>query len=611
MESFFRTFFDQTVNGLVIGNIYALIAVGIALIFGVCNLINFAQGSVFMIGAYVGWLCVTRLQLPLAAAFVVVALVCGALGLLIERLALRPFQNAARIAPLLATIGIAFVLDQLVQIIFSPNPQSFPNPLPPFRIQIGGINLGAIDILIPLVGVTAAASLFYFLRYTKWGWAMRATAQDREAAQQMGVDVDRVNQAAFVIASILGGIAGLLIGIYFHTVYPTMSYQAGLKGFAAVLLGGLGNVPGAVVGGLILGLIESYGVAAFGASYRNLFAFVILIIILVWRPSGIFSKNKKLPPEPLTGTFVPNKKPVLVPGWAIFSAVALALALPLVVTDPYILQIFANAWLLGMIALSVTLVTGTAGQVSLGQAGFVAIGAYASALLTQKWGWSFEASLLAATFISAFLGVLLTLPAFRLRAIYVAIATLALGEIINQVILNADWLTNGPLGITNISPPSFLGWEAVTARDVYWYSLILLLLAVFVQWRLLRSPLGRTWRAMRDDDVAAQSSGINLTRYKALAFFVSAMIAGLSGAFTAHMYTYINQETFTTTTSILALTMVILGGMGNMLGAVVGAVLLTALPEVFRGFVEYRFLAYGLVLMVLIRFRPQGLLGTK
>lgn len=610
IEAFLRTFLDQTINGIVVGNIYALVAVGIALIFGVGNLINFAQGSIFMFGAYVGWMCVTRLQLPLPVAFVGVAVVCGGLGMAMERLALRPLQNSARIAPLLATIGISLVLDQLVQILFSPNPQSFPSPLPTERIALGGVNIGAIDLLIAGTGVSAAVFLFWFLRFTKMGWAIRATAQDREAAQQMGVDVNAVNQITFALASILGGFAGLLVGIYFHTVYPSMSFQAGLKGFAAVLVGGLGNVPGALAGGVLLGLVESYGVAAFGASYRNLFAFLILIAVLVWRPSGLFSRRRRAPPEPLTGTFIPNQQPLKIPTWAILALALAALVLPLVVADPYLLQILTNAWLLGMVALSISLATGTAGQVSLGQAGFVAIGAYASALLTQRLHWSFEASLLAAAVVSAIMGVLLTLPAFRLRAHYVAIATLAVGEIVNQVILNADWLTNGPLGITNISPPTFLGWEAVNARDVYWYALGLLLLVALLQWRLLKSPLGRTWRAIREDDVAAQAYGINLTRYKALVFAVSALIAGISGAFTAHMYTYINQETFTSSTSLLALTMVILGGMGNMLGAVVGAVLLTALPEAFRGLVDYRYIVYGLVLLLLIRFRPQGLLGT-
>ena len=610
MNDFLPSFFDQTINGLVIGNIYALTAIGLALIFGVGNLINFAHGSVYMIGAYVGWVCVTWLHIPLLATFLVVAVVCGLLGMLIERVGLRSLQNSARIAPLLATIGISFVLDQVVQILFTANPQSFPNPLPATRIQLGGVSIGMTDILIAATGITIGVILFLFLRYTKLGWALRATAQDRDAAQQMGVDVNRVNQAAFALAAILGGIAGVLVGIYFNTVYPTMSFQAGLKGFAANLLGGLGNIPGAIIGGLVLGLVESYGVALFGATYRNLFAFVILIIALVWRPNGLFSRQRKAPPEPLTGTFIATNKPVTLPVWGVLGLAAVAAALPLFVADPYLLQILTNAWLLGMVALSLTLVTGVAGQTSLGQAGFLAIGAYSSALFMLRLHWPFELALPAAGIMTAILGTLLVLPAFRLRAHYVAIATLGIGEIVSQVILNWDGLTNGVMGITNLPPPSFFGWEAIFAHEVYWYSLALLLLTALFQWQLLRSPLGRTWRAIREDDVAAQAYGINLNRYKALAFAASAFVAGISGAFTGHMYTYINHETFTNTTSILALTMVILGGMGNMLGAVVGAVALTVLPELFRGLADYRYIFYGLALLMVIRYRPQGLLGS-
>lgn len=611
MEQFLRTLFDQTVNGLVIGNIYALIAVGLAVIFGVGNLINFAHGSVYMIGGYVGWVCITKLSLPLPLTFLVTAAVCGLIGMAIERFGLRRLQNSARIAPLLATIGISFMLDQLVQILFSPDPQSFPNPLPPTRIPIGSGSIGLIDILIAVIGIGAAALLFVFLRYTKLGWALRATAQDREAAQQMGVDVNTVNLTAFALAAILGGIAGMLVGMYFQTVYPTMSFQAGLKGFAANLLGGLGNIPGAIAGGLVLGLVESFGVAAFGSTYRNLFAYLILILMLVFRPNGLFSRKRQLPPEPLTGTFIPNNRRVRIPQPILIGASVVALGLPLVVRDPYLLQVLTNAWLLGLVALSVTLVTGTAGQTSLGQAGFLAIGAYTSALLTLRLHVPFELALIAAALVTAVLGTLLVMPAFRLRAHYVAIATIGIGEIVSQVILNWRSLTNGALGLTNIPPPSLLGWEIIRPPDVYLATLVLLLLAALFQGRLVQSSLGRTWRALREDEVAARAYGINPNRYKALAFAVSAGIAGLSGAFSAHMYSYISYQTFGNSISILVLTMAILGGMGNIVGAIIGAVTLTLLPELFRGLVDYRYLLYGLVLVLLIRFRPQGLLGTE
>jgi branched-chain amino acid transport system permease protein len=247
---------------------------------------------------------------------------------------------------------------------------------------------------------------------------------------------------------------------------------------------------------------------------------------------------------------------------------------------------------------------------SLGHAGLLAIGAYASALLAIDLGLSVDLAILSAGVITALLGVLLIYPAFRLRGNYLVIATLGIGQIVSLVILNWDSLTHGPLGLTNIPPLAFAGQLIATNQAIYWLSLGLLLVLALLQIRLLNSHLGRTLRAIREDEVAAQSYGISLKRYKALAFAVSGFIAGISGAFTAHMYSYINHETFNDTVSVLALTMVILGGLGNVAGAIVGATALIALPELLRPFADYRYLVYGIVLLLLIRFRPQGLLGA-
>ncbi|MCU0491237.1 MAG: ABC transporter permease [Chloroflexaceae bacterium] len=604
------SFFDHTINGLIIGNIYGLVAVGLALIFGVSNLINFAHGSVYMVGAYIGWICVATLGTPLPLTLLAVMAGCALLGMLIERVGLRPLHGAARIAPLLATIGISFVLDQVVQLIFTPDPRALPSQLPTWRMQLGTGSIGALDLFIAAVGVGSAALLYGFLRFTRLGWAVRATAQDRDAALQMGVDVNQVNQVVFALASALGGLSGVLVGMYFNNIFPAMGFQATLKGFVAELIGGAGNVPGAIVGSLLLGLVESYGVALLGTSYRNLFAFLILIAVLVWRPNGIFSSSRQAPPEPLTGTFIAPSKPLLLPRWALATASGVALLLPLVVRDSYILQTLANAWLYGMLALSLTLVAGTVGQMSLGHAGLLAIGGYASALLALDLGLPVALAIVLAGVITAGLGTLLVFPAFRLRGHYVAIATLAIGEIVSLVILNWEWLTRGPIGISAIPPLSLFGWELVDTAAIYWLTLLVVIGLALLQHRLTRHHLGRALRAIRDDDIAARAYGIGLNRYKGLAFTVSGFVAGISGAITAHMYSYINHQTFDTQISVLALTMVILGGMGNILGAIVGAVALIGLPELFRGFAEYRMLVYGIVLLLLVRFRPQGLLGT-
>jgi branched-chain amino acid transport system permease protein len=198
-----------------------------------------------------------------------------------------------------------------------------------------------------------------------------------------------------------------------------------------------------------------------------------------------------------------------------------------------------------------------------------------------------------------------------LRGHYVSIATLGIGEIVALVVLNGGSFTRGPIGVAGIPPLSFGGYEVLDVRGQYWISLTVLGVLSLALWRLLGSHLGRTWRAMRDDDVAARAQGIALDRYKGLAFGVAGAVAGMGGAIMAHVFSYINHETFTSQVSVLAITMVILGGLGNLAGAVLGALVLIGLPEWFRALADYRMLIYGLALLLLIRFRPQGLLGTR
>jgi branched-chain amino acid transport system permease protein len=606
----FGPWFDYTVNGIVVGNIYALLAVGLALIYGVSHLINFSHGSIYMVGAYIGWLCITFLGTPLPLTLLIVVIGSGLLGMAIERIALRPLQGSPRIAPLLSTIGVGLVLDQVAQLLFTADPRGLPSQVPNWRIPIGGGTIGALDLLIAGIGLASAALLYGFLRFTKLGWAVRATALDRDAAQQCGVDVNKVNSVVFAIAAALGGVSGLLVGMYYNSIDPNMGYQAGLKGIIAQMIGGMGNVPGAIAGSLLLGLVESYGIAAFGTSYRNLFAFVVMILILVLKPNGIFSRGRALPPEPLTGTFIAPSKPVHIPPLVVLACGAVALALPLVVKNGYVLQTLGIGWLFAVLAISLTLVAGTAGMISLGHAGLLAIGAYASALLALDLHIPVSAAVIAAGLITAALGTLIIFPAFRLRGHYVTIATLAVGEIVMLVILNWDSLTRGPVGLTAIPPLSFAGKPLLSGVWVYEVSLVALILLALMQRRLLGTHLGRTMRAIRDDDVAARSYGITLDRYKGLAFAIAGFSAGIAGALLAHIYSYVNHETFTAQVSLLALTMVILGGLGNVAGGIVGAIMLVSLPELFRVLAEYRMLIYGVALLLLIRFRPQGLLGT-
>lgn len=600
---------DHLVNGLALGNIYALIAIGFALIFGVANLINFAHGSVFTVGAYLGWTLIVVLGLPWYVALVVAALGCGLLGMAIERLALRPLAGGPPIAPLLSTVALSVVLDQAVERIWTADPRALPAQVPPLVFSLGQVRVGLPDLLIAGIGLTSAGVLWLFLTRTKLGWAVRATAQDRDAALQMGVDVDAIQALTFGLASALGGVAGLLVGIYYNTVYPSMGFQAGLSGFSAAMLGGLTSVPGAVVGGLLLGVGESFGAALLGNTYRQMIAFVVLILVLMLRPAGLFGERAALTMDPGFGGFFATGRTFRIRGrWMLGVAVG-ALLVPLVLDEPYLYRVFTVALIFSILALSLTLVAGHAGQISLGQAGFFGIGAYASAILTTRGGLSPWAALPLAALLAGLLGAVITYPALRVRGHYVAIATLGIGQIVAFTLLNWESLTRGPLGISNIPPYSILGFDVVRPREFYWLALAVAILVALLVWQLTRSHLGRSWRGIREDETAALTCAVRSDHYKTLAFGLSAAIAGLGGALIAHLYGFVSHDSFLAPQSILALTMVVLGGMSSIPGAFVGALALIGIPELFRPLADYRYILYGILLLLVIRFRPRGLIG--
>jgi branched-chain amino acid transport system permease protein len=285
-------FLDPLISGLINGNAYALIALGLSLIFGVADLVNFAHGSVFAFGAMLGWYFAAVLHWPLPLALAGVVVATALLGVVIERVAVRPLAKAPRIAPLLSTVAVALILDRVSQLLFTPETQMFPNLLPNASLQVGGIRLGVSDLAMLCVTLTSLLALWLFLMHTRLGRALRATAQDRDAALQMGVDAGRLEALAFAISSALAGIGGVLVGMYYRNVDPSMGFGAGIEGFAAATLGGLGNLPGAVVGGLLLGLAEVYAVNYVGTSWRDMVAFGLLFLILVVRPQGIFGAKK-------------------------------------------------------------------------------------------------------------------------------------------------------------------------------------------------------------------------------------------------------------------------------------------------------------------------------
>jgi branched-chain amino acid transport system permease protein len=288
---------------------------------------------------------------------------------------------------------------------------------------------------------------------------------------------------------------------------------------------------------------------------------------------------------------------------------ALAIVLPVAVRSPYVLHVAVLSGIYVVLTLSLNLITGFCGQFSLGHAGFYGIGAYTAALLAVHWGSPFVLNLAAAAAMAGLAGFLIGLPTLRLGGIYLAMATLGFGEIIHLVLLNWLAVTRGPLGIPAIPGPALLGVDLATPVRQYYVALALAVLATVAVSRLVNSRFGEAIQAIREDEIAAEAMGVPTTRLKVLTFTVSAALAGVAGAFFAHYASFVSPASFTLVESILVLSLLVFGGMGSVEGSIAGAVLLTVAPEAFRFLAEYRRVIYGAILLGLILYRPQGLLG--
>jgi branched-chain amino acid transport system permease protein len=297
-------FFDLTVSGLTLGSLYALIALGYSMVYGILKLLNFAHGDVYMIGAFVGWYTLHALGGPLNPTisgvavlfvmFIVSMFACGVLGVAIERFAYRPLRNAPRIAPLISALGVSIFLQNSALLIFGAGFRDYGtfDLIGVKTYNIGQLFFSVTQLLTVVLAILLMIALTVFVARSRLGKAMRSTSFDREAASMMGIDVDRVISVTFFIGSALAGAAGVMFGLVFGQIYHFMGFIAGLKGFTAAVLGGIGSIPGAMVGGLIVGLAESYatGYLPQGSTFQNLYVFALLILVILIRPSGLFGK---------------------------------------------------------------------------------------------------------------------------------------------------------------------------------------------------------------------------------------------------------------------------------------------------------------------------------
>jgi branched-chain amino acid transport system permease protein len=295
---------QQVINGVSLGAMYALLAIGFTLVYGIMELINFAHFNVFMVGSFIGMWVLEAIGLSgqtevlsgaalfgaLALAFAAAMLGSGVLGVAIERIALRPLRGIPGTTGMITTIGVSYILFNVILLGAGADSKNYPNPMPNIVWQVGGATIALREVLIWVVALVLMIGLQLFVSRTRLGKAMRATAQDSEAARMMGVDVDRVIMTAFFLGSALAGAAALIFGLYYNYTSFVIGYTAGLRAFTAAVLGGIGSVTGAMVGGLIIGLIETLGGQLIAVRWTDVIIFSILVLVLVFVPSGLFGR---------------------------------------------------------------------------------------------------------------------------------------------------------------------------------------------------------------------------------------------------------------------------------------------------------------------------------
>jgi branched-chain amino acid transport system permease protein len=294
-------FLQHMINGITIGAFYALVALGYTMVFGVLRLINFAHGDLFMWGAYVGWTALSVLlgvaagsgPLLIIPAFVAAMVTIALIGVLIERVAYRPLRRASRLAPIISALGAAFVLESVARNVWGASYKVYPSGLVPdieWRLW-GDVHIGIVQVAVMVVSVLLMAGLYLFVQYTRIGTAMRAVSLDHDTSRLMGIDVNRIIAVVFLIGPALGAAGGVMVGLHYGSFDFTLGWLFGLKAFVAAILGGIGNIPGAVLGGMILGIVESLGAGYGSAQWKDVIAYLLLIFILIVRPTGLLGER--------------------------------------------------------------------------------------------------------------------------------------------------------------------------------------------------------------------------------------------------------------------------------------------------------------------------------
>ncbi len=600
------------VGGILQGSVFAVVALGISLVFRVTGIINLVQGGFCIIGALALYSFQSDLGWPLPLAFLAAVVVTTLLGTALGAATFVPsLSRLSTGSMLMLTAGLLTFIDGLALVVWGSQPYAVVGFSGEQPIDVFGVLVPSQGPWIAAVSAIIIVGIWLLMSHTSVGKALAACAENPLAARFMGVDVARLTLFSFALAAFIGAVGGAVVA-------PIMSLQFDAggfftnAGFTAVALGGMSSLPGAVAGGLFLGIAEQFAAGYISSLFADGLALALLMAMLVFRPQGLFVSGRQRRHDVreelrVTRSVVrPRPRSVLLTGALLL---LFLIALPYVVGVGWMSSLVITLILfIGVLGLDVLM--GYAGQVNLGQGGFMALGGYTAAILATNYGLSPLVGTAAGLVLSLVCALLLSAVTMRLRGAYLALATLAFGLMMDSLTVGLVDVTGGPSGLVGIPAFALGPFVFATPRAMYYLTVAIIVVLVVALAGAMRSDFGRVLQAIRADQTAAEALGINVVRYKMAAFAISAVLASLSGSLLAFDFHFLSPEMVATQRSFEMIAMLIVGGEGTLIGGLAGTALLTLLPIAFQPIANYKTLVEGAVLVLAFQYLPDGIVGA-
>jgi ABC-type branched-subunit amino acid transport system permease subunit len=599
------------VGGVLQGGVFAIVALGITLVYRVTGIINLMQGGFCIVGALCLYSFQNTLGLPLPFAFFGAIAATTALGVALGGATFVPaLARLPNSSMLMLTAGLLTFINGFALVVWGSQPYAVPAFTGEQPVEILGILVPSQGLWIAAITLVIILGIWYLMTRTGLGKALVACAENPTAALFMGVDVTRLTLFSFGLAALIGAIGGAAVAPIMSLQFDGGSFFTN-AGFIAVALGGMSSLPGAIAGGLFLGVAEQLAAGYVSSLFANGLALALLMATLLLRPQGLFVSGRARRHDVREEQRVAHS--VIRPGGRTVSLAAVLLLLFLVALPFLVGGGFMNSLVITLIlfiaVLGLDILMGYAGQVSLGQAGFMALGGYAAAILATNYGVAPLLGTLAGMALSLLCALLLSLVTMQLRGAYLALATLAFGLLIDSLTVSLTGVTGGPSGLVGIPAFALGPFVFASPRAMYYLVLAVVVVLLVILAGGMRSGFGRALQAIRADQTAAAALGINVPRHKMAAFAISAVLASLSGSLFAFDFHFLSPEMVSTPRSFEMIAMLVVGGEATLVGGLSGAALITLLPILFQPIAVYKTLTEGAILVLAFQYLPDGILG--